>query len=155
MDMQEPVVASTIEVEEEPTSPARTRTILTVEERVNHIMAMMETLTFQRGKTCRALAEEWGFVLATVEAHAAEASRRVLGDKEQAREECVRDITAGARRLLRNAVIAKDAHAFKAVGSLWSDITGASKRFDERDAQPGLTEVHIHLAADDDGSQKA
>jgi hypothetical protein len=124
--------APTLEVEdaasEADPSHAHARAILTVEQRVGHIMALMENLTFQRGNTCRALAREWGLALSTVEGNAAEASRRVLGDKEEA----VRDITVGARLLLRSALLARDAKSFHLVGSLWADVTGARKRVDER-----------------------
>jgi len=92
-----------------------------VAQRVNIIAELMERLEWERGKTAVRLAAEWGVAVNTVEQSAAEASRRVIGDKDEA----IRDITAGARALYRKAVQAGDAKAAKAIGDLWADIAGA------------------------------
>ena len=104
------------------TSHTRARASLTVEERVDHIASMMERLEWERGKTARVLAAEWGIAIPTVEGNAAEASRRVTGD----RDEAARDITAGARRLFRDAVNSGNAKDAKAIGDLWASVSGAN-----------------------------
>ncbi len=103
------------------TSHASARTSLTVAERVAHSVGMMERLEWERGRSAPRLAEQWGLAKDTVEGHAAEAHRLVTADKDEA----VRDITAGARRLFREAVQMGDAKAAKAIGDLWADVAGA------------------------------
>jgi hypothetical protein len=97
------------------------RVIPTVEERIAHIVGMMERFEWVRGKSSPALAELWGLSVKTVEGNASEASRRIVGDKD----ETARDITIGARRLFIDAVNSGDAKGAKAIGDLWADISGA------------------------------
>lgn len=105
----------------DPASPTRARAIPTVEERIDHIVGMMERFEWVRGKSAPALAAEWGLATNTVEHAAAEASRRCTGDADEAR----RDISMGARRLLRDAVKNGDAQAFKQVADVWAQVSGA------------------------------
>jgi hypothetical protein len=102
-------------------SHAGARTSLTVAERVAYIVGMMERLEWERGRSARKLAELWGLAKDTVEGHAAEAHRLVTADKDEA----VRDITIGARKLFREAVQSGDAKSAKAIGDLWADVAGA------------------------------
>lgn len=102
-------------------SPTRTRAAPTVEERIDHIVGMMERFEWVRGKSAPTLAAEWGLAVNTVEHAAAEASRRCTGDADEAR----RDISVGARKLLRKAVDAEDAQAFKQVADVWAMVSGA------------------------------
>lgn len=81
----------------------------------------MERLEWKRGKSAIGLAEVWGVAVATVEGYSAEASRRVIGDPDEAR----RDITAGCRKLFRKAVDDENAKDAKAVGELWAMVSGA------------------------------
>jgi hypothetical protein len=97
------------------------RAILTVEERVTHIVGMMERFEWVRGKSAPALAAEWGLAVSTVEHSAAEASRRCTGDADEAR----RDITLGARRLLKSAIESDDKQGFKQVAEVWAMVSGA------------------------------
>lgn len=105
----------------EPASPAPARTSLTVEERIDFIAGMMERLEWVRGKSAKQLAAQWGLAKDTVEGHAAEASRRIVGDKDEA----IRDITAGARQLMRRMLDASDAKGFTSVANLLADVAGA------------------------------
>jgi len=82
---------------------------------------MMERFEWQRGKSAPKLAEAWGIAQSTVEGHAAEAHRMCVAD----RDEAVRDISVGARRLFIDAVNNGDANAAKAMGNLWADVAGA------------------------------
>lgn len=100
---------------------AQARTSLTVEQRVDHCAELMANLQWERGKTAKRLAQEWGLSVSAVEAHSAEASRRVVGD----RDEAIRDITAGARKLYTQCVQEGDAKGAKAIGELWADVAGA------------------------------
>lgn len=93
----------------------------TTEERVNFIADMMENLSWERGKSARRLAKEWGLSEKTIQGYSAEASRRVVADAEDAR----RDITAGCRKLFRDSVNAMDARGARAVGELWATVSGA------------------------------
>lgn len=104
---------------EAASSHARARP--SVAARVDHIVGMMERFEWVRGKSGPELAKLWGVALPTVEGHAAEASRRVVGDKDEA----IRDITVGARRLFLEAVKKGDQKGAKAIGDLWADIAGA------------------------------
>lgn len=104
-------------------SHAKAAGLKTVEERTAYIADVMASLNWERGKTAKVLADVWGVSKSTVENYSAEASRRVTGDAEDAR----RDISAGCRKLFREAVEggvdrAKEA---KAVGELWASVSGA------------------------------
>lgn len=100
---------------------ARARTILTVKERVAHIRGIMLRLEWTRGVTGHELADEWGLSYSAVCDHAAEASRQIVGDKDEA----ARDITAGARQLMQLMLQSGDAKAFTAVANLLADVSGA------------------------------
>lgn len=102
-------------------SHARARTILTVEQRVAHIVGMMERFEWERGKSAPVLAESWGLATATVEGHAAEAHRRVVADPDEVR----RDITVGAKQLMKRAIATGDCQGWKAVGDLLASVSGA------------------------------
>ncbi len=104
----------------DPSSHARATPA--VEDRIAHITGMMERLEWQRGKSARKLAEQWGLALPTVEGNAAEASRRVMADASEVR----RDITLGGRQLLEQALRDNDAKAFGIVGKLLADVSGAN-----------------------------
>ena len=90
-------------------------------ERVDYIADVMERLEWQRGKTGKSLAGIWGVAVSTVNNYAAEASRRVTADAEEAK----RDISAGCRRLFKDAVDNCDAKSARAVGELWAAVSGA------------------------------
>lgn len=90
-------------------------------DRINFIADLMAELEWERGKTGPILAEVWGLSLKSVEGDAAEASRRVTSDPNEAR----RDITAGCRKLFREAVQGGNAKDAKAVGELWATVSGA------------------------------
>jgi hypothetical protein len=92
-----------------------------VEARVEYIEGLMSQLLWERGKSARRLAELWQTPLSTVQNYSAEASRHVSGDADEAR----RDITVGARRLLRDAIQNGDALAFKQVADVWATVSGA------------------------------
>jgi hypothetical protein len=93
----------------------------TVAERVTHIAGMMEQLEWNGRDSLRSLSAEWGLAESTIKNYSAEASRLVTGDADEAR----RDITAGARRLLRETVTAGDANGFKADATIWAEVAGA------------------------------
>lgn len=93
----------------------------TVAERVAFIADMMADLEWERGKSAKLLAERWDMAQSTIENYSAEASRMVTGDEEEAR----RDITAGCRKLFKDAVANLDAKGAKAVGELWAQVSGA------------------------------
>jgi len=103
-----------------PESP-HARAILTVEERIAHIVGLMERFEWVRGKTAGLLAAEWGLSKSTVENYSAEAHRRIVGDKDEA----VRDITLGARKLMKRAVAAGECRDFAAVANILADVSGA------------------------------
>jgi hypothetical protein len=90
-------------------------------ERVDYIVDLMERLEWRRGKTAPELAAIWGVSVSAVENYSAEASRRVTADPDEAR----RDITAGCRKLFRDAVNEGDAKSARAVGELWATVSGA------------------------------
>jgi hypothetical protein len=123
----------------DPASPTRARAIPTVEERIDHIVGMMERFEWVRGKSAPMLAAEWGLATNTVEHAAAEASRRCTGDADEAR----RDISMGARRLLRKAIQDEDDKAFKNVADVWAMVSGAKapEKIDARVANVGLDDL--------------
>jgi len=92
-----------------------------VRECINVIVGMMERLEWKRGKSARELAELWGVSVSTIENYSAEASRMVTADADEAR----RDITAGCRKLFREAVETSDHKGARAVGELWANVSGA------------------------------
>jgi len=119
-------------------SPAHARAIPTappVPERIELIVGMMERLEWVRGKSAAELATSWGLATATVEGNAAEASRRIIGDPDEAR----RDITAGCRKLFKHALDNNLHREAKAVGDLWADVSGAKA--------PTKQEIGIGMAA--------
>lgn len=95
-----------------------------VDERVSHIEDLMRDLAWVRGKTNRALAEEWGCSVDAVNDYAAEAGRRLRSEVTDASE-----VTATVAATLRaNLAQASEAREFKAVASLadvWTKIVGA------------------------------
>ncbi len=97
------------------------RAIPTVDERVEHIVGMMERFEWVTGKSGPILAAQWGLAPATVAKHAAEASRRCIGDADEAR----RDITVGARRLLHQAVQQERPGDFAKIAEVWASVSGA------------------------------
>ncbi|MBA3913667.1 MAG: hypothetical protein H0X25_07385 [Acidobacteriales bacterium] len=103
-----------------PESP-RARVIPTVEQRIAHIVDLMEQFAWVRGKTAGLLAADWGLSQSTVENYSAEAHRRIVGDKDEA----IRDITLGARKLLKQAVEMGACRDFAAVANILADVSGA------------------------------
>jgi hypothetical protein len=91
-----------------------------VAARVDFVIGLMEELQWD-SRYHPWLAELWGLSEASIHTHAAEASRRVMGDADSAR----RDITAGARKLYREAVENGDPKGAKAIGDLWATVAGA------------------------------
>lgn len=106
---------------EDPPGHAPTRTILTVDERVDHIVEIMKRLEWVRGKSAPRLAAEWGLALSTVEGHSAEAHRLLKAD----RDEVDRNITIIATRAMVQAENAGDFQGIKAMGTLLLDVSGA------------------------------
>ncbi len=90
-------------------------------ERVAFVAELMNALAWDRGKTGKVIAEAWGLSESALKTYAAEAHRLVTADPDEAR----RDITAGCRRLFRQAVNSGNAKAARAVGELWADVAGA------------------------------
>ncbi len=107
-----------------------------IEDRLAHIVGMMERLEWQRGKSAPMLAEQWGLAVGTVENDSAEASRRVTADASEVR----RDITLGGRRLLKEALENGQARDFATIGKLLADVSGANApqqhQFGTLDATP-------------------
>jgi hypothetical protein len=93
----------------------------TVAERIDSIADMMERLEWQRGKSAKRLAADWGVSVSAIENYSAEASRRVTADAD----DCRRDITAGCRKLFRDAVDSGKPKDARAVGELWVSVSGA------------------------------
>lgn len=93
----------------------------TVRERVAYIVGLMERLEWDKRFHTPLLAERWGLAESTIQNYSAEASRFVTGDSESAR----RDITAGCRKLMRQALEDGSAKDFKAVGELLALVSGA------------------------------
>lgn len=104
-------------------SPSHThaRAILTVKERVAHIVGMMERLEWQRGKSAPELAEQWDLAQSTVEGHAAEAHRLVSCDKD----ELTRDITVTAREMLKRARLEGNYSGASKMMTALMDVSGA------------------------------
>ena len=97
------------------------RTAPSVEERIDFICELMAQLLWERGKTAKRLAAEWGLAVATVEGNAAEASRRMTADKT----DVARDIGVVARKAMLEAAEARDFRGVKAMGDLLLDVSGA------------------------------
>lgn len=93
----------------------------TVDARVEFISGLMIALLWERGKSAKKLSAIWDIPLSTVQNYSAEASRHVTGDADEAR----RDITVGARKLLRQTVDSGDALGFKQVADIWATVSGA------------------------------
>lgn len=91
-----------------------------VAARVDFITDLMEELLWD-SRYLPWLAEVWCIAEATMHGHTSEASRRVTGDAESAR----RDITAGARKLYRQAVEDGKPRDARAIGELWATVAGA------------------------------
>ena len=94
----------------------------TVSDRIEFIADTMSDLKWQRGKTGKLIANQWGLSVSTVEGYAAEASRLVIGNREVAQ----RDITAGAVKLFTAAVHIGDAKSAKMMGDLLAAVSGAA-----------------------------
>lgn len=111
--------------EKKPAEPteghAPVRAILTVEQRVSHIVGMMERFEWERGRSGPKLAAEWGLSLSTVEKDSAEASRRCTADADEVR----RDITLGGRKLLKGAIEEGDRAGFRQVAEILASVSGA------------------------------
>ncbi len=111
--------------QESPAEPeaghAQARAILTVEERISHIVGMMEAFEWERGRSAPKLAAEWGLATATVEKYSAEASRRCTADADEVR----RDITLGGRKLLKGAIEEGDRAGFRQVAEILASVSGA------------------------------
>ena len=109
-------------------SPPVTRTR---ESYVVEIMGLMREAEWVRGKTCPALAKEWGLAQSTVEGYASEASRRVLAEVQD--KDAVTGrlgakmsemVSAGSRRF----VDGNDSDAGRvavAAGQTWAKLVGA------------------------------
>jgi hypothetical protein len=114
-------------VQDTPNTPAEAeearhaRAIPTVEERISHIVGMMERFEWDRGRSAPKLAAEWGLSVSTVEKHSQEASRRCTADPDEVR----RDIAIGGRKLLRKAIRDEDDKAFKNVAEVLASVSGA------------------------------
>jgi len=93
----------------------------TVDERIEFIVDLMANLDWERGKTAKLIADAWELSVKTVEGYATTASRIVVADEEDAR----RDITAGCRKLMRDALHGGDAKGFGIVGKLLAEVSGA------------------------------
>jgi hypothetical protein len=81
----------------------------------------MERLEWETGRTAPLIAVAWDLAESTIAGYSAEASRLVTGDEHMAR----RDITAGCRKLFREAVDAGDKRGATAIGTLWAQVSGA------------------------------
>jgi hypothetical protein len=97
------------------------RAILTVEQRIAHIVGMMERFEWVRGKSGPKLAAEWGVSLSVVEKASAEASRRCTADADEIR----RDISLGGLELMREAIREKRPGDFTKLGELLATVSGA------------------------------
>ncbi len=120
-----------------PSHP-RARAILTVDERVEHIVGMMERLEWVRGKSAPELAAQWGFAVSTIEGHAAEAHRRVIQDPEDIK----RDLITGCRKLFKSAVDNDEVKDATAIGGLLASVSGAKA--------PQKIDATVSSSSDDD-----
>lgn len=93
----------------------------TVEGQVQYIVELMCAFRWQTGRTGTLIAKKWGLHESTVRDRASEASRYIKADKDEA----VREITEGARRLFRQCVEKGDAKGAKFMGELWANIANA------------------------------
>jgi hypothetical protein len=112
-----------------------------VAARVDFVTELMEELQWD-SRYLPWLAELWGIAEATMHGHTSEASRRVTGDAESAR----RDITAGARKLYRQAVEDGKAKDARAIGELWATVAGA-KAPERHEVLAATGEVTPEMAA--------
>jgi hypothetical protein len=92
-----------------------------VDDRIDFIVDLMANLEWERGKTAKKIAAAWDLSIKTVEGYSATASRIVVADEDDAR----RDITAGCRKLMRDALQDGNAKDFGVVGKLLAEVSGA------------------------------
>jgi hypothetical protein len=102
-----------------PKQPVTRATLPSVAERIERIVAMMFALEWERGRSAPVLAQEWGLAVATVEGHAAEASRivaRSVADVDAVKADV-------AVTLLENLKRASSARKFGDVAKLGDVVT--------------------------------
>ncbi len=96
-----------------------------VDERIRIICEMMRSLTWERGKSAKVLAAQWGVDEKTVEGNSATASRMVKAEVMD--PDAVRvDVGSALSRVLRSALAEDDRRSVIQAASTWATIAGAN-----------------------------
>lgn len=111
---------------ESENDPSRAREAVTPdkEQRIRHIEGLMRELKWQRGKTYRELAAQWGLHEDTVSKDSAEASRRVSAavmDPESVNA-C---IGSALERAIQAAFEEGDTAAIAKLADVWAKVSGS------------------------------
>lgn len=95
-----------------------------VDQRVKHIEEMMRTARWERGRSNRELAAAWAVTVASVNAYAAEASRRVRAEVTD--PDSVQVTICGAlHTIVRDGLAEADRTAVIRAADVWSRVSGA------------------------------
>lgn len=108
-----------------------------VDERVGIVEGLMRRAQWERGRTNRALAKQWGCSVDAVNDYAAEAGRRVRADVTD-REEVQMTVCAALSTVVREGLRDGDRSAVVRAGDVWTRIIGAR-----------AAEKHEHTVVDD------
>lgn len=93
------------------------------EQRVAHIVELMCEFRFERGKTSRELAEQWGLSYQYVRELCAEASRLVRANLGSA-DEIAAEVAPGLLKAFRAAVERKDSRGAASTARVLCDLAG-------------------------------
>lgn len=110
-----------------PSKPKPHRAIAsraTVAERIDLIEGLMRRAAWQRGRSNRQLAAQWGVSVGTVDDYAAEAGRRVRAevlDPDTVSE----TVSAALSTIVREALAEKDRRSVIQAADTWTRIVGA------------------------------
>lgn len=95
-----------------------------VEDRIEHIEGLMRRAAWDRGRTSRALAHEWGCSLASVNDYASRAGRRVR-DEVTDTDEVTLTVSAALSTIVREALAEGDRTSVIKAADTWTRIVGA------------------------------
>lgn len=108
-----------------------------VDERIAIVEGLMRRAQWERGRSNRLLAKQWGCSIDAVNDYAAEAGRRVRADLTD-REEVQITVCAALSTVVREGLRDGDRSSVVRAGDVWSRIVGAR-----------APEKHEHSFADD------
>lgn len=91
--------------------------------RVAHIADMMRELRWERGKSAKLIAADWGIPEATVRGYSAEAHRIVMSEVNA--DEAGRDVAVALRKVLSDSLRDDDRKNAIKAAEVWATVSGA------------------------------